>query len=121
MDTIKINLEKFRGLNSTLFTGRPQGEAVRKELKLNDLDKGTNKIIFVIPKGTSSFNPSFYLGMLFDSIKFLGEDKFDNTYSFEIVDENDEIKKVLKDNLNDGKRNAMNTILKKTGFKRFID
>ena len=34
METKRIDLFKYRGNNSSLFTGRPQGEAARKELKL---------------------------------------------------------------------------------------
>ncbi len=120
METKRIDLYKFRGQDSSLFTGRPQGESARKELNLDKNDKMGNKIVFVIPNETTSFNPSFYLGLLFDSIKYFGFDKFENYYTFEIADTNPEIKKVLFSNLEDGKRNALNTLLGKTGLSRFI-
>lgn len=121
MKTNRIDLLKFRGQDSSLFTGRPQGEAARSELKLDKSDKEGNKMILVIPNGTSSFNPSFYLGLLYESIKFFGFEKFENFYSFEITDEDPAIRKVLLSNLEDGKRNALNTILGKAGLGRFIN
>lgn len=120
MDPINIDLTKYRGVNSTLFTGRPQGEAARLELNLSKLDKEKEKIVLVIPKGTSSFNPSFFLGLLFDSVKELGIEKFEEKYSFNIVDDNPEIKKVIEENIADGKRNALNSILKKNNLSRFF-
>jgi hypothetical protein len=120
METKTIDLFKYRGKDSSLFTGRPQGELARLELNLEKNDKAGNKIIFIIPKETSSFNPSFYLGLLYESIKHFGFDKFEEYYTFEIADEDPAIKKVLQTNLNDGKRNALNTILGKTGLSRFI-
>lgn len=121
MTNREIDLLKYRGNKSTLFTGRPQGEAVREELNLNTIDKSTEHITFKIPKGTTSFNPSFYLGLLYESIKNMGIEKFDSKYSFIIEDENQYIIEVLKENLEDGKRNAINTLENKTGFKRFFN
>lgn len=121
METKRIDLLKYRGKESSLFTGRTQGEAVRNELDLDSNDKSSSKIIFIIPKGTSSFNPSFYLGLLYESIKHFGYDEFENYYIFEIADEDPVIKKVLQSNLNDGKRNALNSILGKTGLSRFFN
>jgi len=121
METKRIDLLKFRGNDSSLFTGRTQGEAARKELKLDSNDKIGQEIIFIIPDGTSSFNPSFYLGLLYDSIKYLGFDEFEKLYTFEIADDDPAIKKVLRTNLNDGKRNALNTILGKTSLSRFFN
>lgn len=121
MEAKRIDLLKYRGKASSLFTGRPQGEAARNELKLDNNDKSRQKIIFIIPKETSSFNPSFYLGLLYESIKYFGFDEFEKYYTFEIADEDPAIKKVLQTNLNDGKRNALNTILGKTGLSRFFN
>lgn len=117
-----IDLTKFRGNSSSLYTGRPQGEQTRAELGLNKLDsKKEIQIEFIIPKGTSSFNPSFYLGLLYESLKKLGISEFDKKYFFAIADENPEIQKVLTENLNDGRRNAINTLEGKTGFGRFLN
>jgi hypothetical protein len=116
----KIELLKYRGNASSLFTGRPQGEQAREELELDKIDKDkTVTVQFIIPSGTSSFNPSFYLGLLFNSIKTLGEN-FEKKYTFTIEDKNEDVQKVLQANLNDGKRNALNTISGKTGLGRFL-
>ena len=70
-----------RGISSTTFTGRPQGMQLRDTLKLDALDTDSNSYIIRIPEGTSSFNPSFYLGLFFPSIKKLkGIEGFKNKY-----------------------------------------
>ncbi len=120
MKTTKIELLKYRGQNSTLFTGRPQGEMARNELKLDEMDKEDGTINLVIPKGTTSFNPSFFLGLLYDSIKRLGLNNFTTKYIFIIEDDDEEIKKVINDNIEDGKRNALNSIDKKNIFDKFF-
>lgn len=120
METKKINLLKYRGNDSSLFTGRPQGEAAREELKLDENDKKKNQIIFTLPKGTSSINPSFYLGLLYESIKHFGIDLFEEYYKFEIEDTNEVTKGVLLENIADGKRNALNALTGKSGLGRFL-
>ncbi len=120
METRKIDLAKYRGQQSSLFTGRPQGELARQELNLSKNDIEKDKIVFIIPNGTSSINPSFYLGLLYESIKNLGFENFENFYTFEIADSNPEIKLVLQSNLEDGKRNALNTLQGKSGLGRFL-
>lgn len=121
MDILRIDLTKFRGNQSTLFTGRPQGEQAREVLNLDKLDSGQGVVVLVIPQGTTSFNPSFYLGLLYDSIKRLGISKFEVKYSFEIEDPNPSVIKVIRKNLEDGKRNAINTIENRTGLSRFLN
>lgn len=120
LNKIEIDLLKFRGGKSTIFTGRPQGRDVRKELKLSDLDrKDDTEIVFVIPEGTTSFNPSFYLGLLFDSYKYLGVDKFKDKYSFHILAKEESIKRVLQKNLEDASRNALNSLKSNNPFSSF--
>ncbi len=115
-----ISLLEYRGINSTLFTGRPQGKEVRGILKLNEIDLTDEKVTFLIPNGTTSFNPSFFLGLLFDSIKKLGVEMYEKKYIFKFEDENNEsIVKVLTNNLNDGKRYAKNEIEDNNSFNQF--
>lgn len=121
MDILEINLIKYRGDRSSLFTGRTQGEDARKDLALNQFDEDIEKqVIFIIPEGTTSFNPSFYLGLLYDSYKKLGIDNFSKKYSFRIESDDSSTIKVVQDNLNDGERNALNELNNKTGLWRFI-
>lgn len=111
METIKIDLNSYKSDKSSVFTGRPQGKSVREKLNLDKYDKDKNKnVVFTIPDNTSSFNPSFYLGLLFPSYEALGIDKFDEKYSFEILTDNDEITKVINSDLLDGKRSAINSM-----------
>lgn len=115
-----ISLAQFRGSKSTLFTGRPQGEEARKKLKLDELDKADVEVELLIPDDTTSFNPSFYLGLLFNSIKKLGVDNFLKKYHL-ILESNDlDTISVLKANLDDGLRNATNTIEQRTGLSKFF-
>lgn len=117
----KIDLTKFRGNNSSIFTGRPQGLIARGELKLDEIDKNNDvQITFTIPDSTTSFNPSFYLGLLYSSFEKLGVEKFDIKYKFEILAADPETVKVIQRNLDDGKRNAINELNKNTGLWQFI-
>lgn len=108
----QFDLSEFRGQKSTAFTGRPQGEQAREKLNLNALDSDGNarEIHLRIPSGTTSFNPSFYLGLLFESIKRLGVDQFQQRYKLDVEDQNPELKRILQNNINDGLRSALNTI-----------
>ena len=111
MEIKEINLLKYRGNKSTLFTGRPQGETARKELNLDSLDNKDNiQIKIIIPKGTTSFNPSFFLGMFNKSIKNLGIDKFNDKYIFYVEDTEDEMKNILLNNIEEGKQYAINSL-----------
>ena len=117
----KFDLSKYRGNGSSLFTGRPQGQAARADLKLDDLDKNEDlEVTFTIPEGTTSFNPSFYLGFLYNSYKNLGEDAFAEKYKFEVQSNDALTKKVIEQNLEDGNRNAINELNKKTGLRQFL-
>ncbi|MBL0327012.1 MAG: hypothetical protein IPP61_17925 [Cytophagaceae bacterium] len=118
MEIIKIDLSNYKSGKSTIFTGRPQGEAVREKLKLDSVDSNKDSIVvFSLPDDTTSFNPSFYLGLLFKSYQTLGVDSFDSKYSFEFVTKDDATKKVLISNLEDGKRYAVNSLNPVSSFK----
>jgi hypothetical protein len=120
MNSKRISLLKYRGDHSSLYTGRPQGLETRKELELDKNDNAKNQVTFIIPKGTTSFNPSFFLGLLFDSIRNLGIEDFDKYYNFEIEETEPSIIKVLKENLEDAKRNAKNALLYTSNTKRLL-
>ena len=120
MATNRIKIDKFRGKNSTTFTGRPQGKQARKELDLDKLDNSEDSYVIEIPTGTTSFNPSFFLGLFYDSIKKLTPEKFQNKYKIEILDEDKDLKEVLLANIEDGLRYAIGELDKKVGFHKFI-
>ena len=113
----RIELSAYKSANNTIYTGRPQGSAVRAKLFLEQFDKAEDtSVVFVIPENTTSFNPSFYLGLLFKSFEYLGLEEFDKKYNFEIQTDDEQTRKVLLENLDDGKRYAINSINPKAGF-----
>ena len=120
MEKIKIDLSKYRGDNSSLYTGRPQGSQVRKVLKLDEEDKLFREVIFTIPKGTTSFNPSFFLGLLFKSIETLGKDRFLKKYIIDYSSISTEYQGIIRDDISDGMRHALNAINNDTGFSSFL-
>ena len=114
-----IDLGNFKNVKSTLFTGRPQGKSVRQKLKLDELDKSDDIVYVNIPKGTSSINPSFFLGLFFPSIKKLGFEKFQEKYKIQIQETNPIIVRILKGHIEDAFRNAKNTLNKTNSFSIF--
>lgn len=79
--TRKIDLAKFGG---PTFIGRPNGEAARQKLSLDEIDANEDMVIEVdIPETTYSINSSFFLGLFGKSIRKAGsEEKFLNKYKF---------------------------------------
>lgn len=107
MKTIKLT-KAHRGPNSTMFTGRPQGYQVREELNLNQYDKDEEEYEVSIPEGTTSFNPSFYLGLFYESIRNLGGmDKFHEKYKITYEDKDPEVIDCLKEDIADNERQAL--------------
>lgn len=104
---------EHRGKNSTTFTGNSQGAQVRDELQLDQCDENGDDVEIVIPKDTTSFNPSFYLGLLYKSIVFYhGVDEFKKKYQFTFEDTDDELVELLKENIADNERQAQNEYLR---------
>ena len=62
------------------FAGREEGKMVREKLALTLKDYDEYRYEIIIPEDTTSFEPSFYLGLLFGSVKKLGWDKFAQKY-----------------------------------------
>lgn len=117
MDNQRIELRKYRGNNSTVFTGRPEGKLARKDLGLDQKDNDGVVYSVIIPKGTTSFNSSFFLGLFYDSIKTLGTiDKFYEKYVFEIEETDHEWNAILERNLSECRRKATNELNHTTGI-----
>lgn len=117
----ELPILKYRGGNkSSVYTGRPQGEQARQELHLDGLDKDNLPVIFIVPEGTTTITPSFFLGLLFDSIKSLGFENYKNKYSFGFENISNEIVKLLQENISEGERNALNTLKGKRGYAQFL-
>jgi hypothetical protein len=106
-----------RGISSTTFTGRPQGMQLRGTLNLDTLDLDNNKYIVRVPEGTTSFNPSFYLGLFFPSYKKLkGIEGFKAKYEIIFNEEDIILKTLLEILLKDCEREAQNEYYGKTGL-----
>lgn len=105
----KINLDKFKPEDSTTYTGRIEGSKARKDLHLSEFDKDEKvEVEFTFPEDTTSINPSFFLGLLYESFKNLGETKFLNKYKFKFENEVPEIIEALNENIQDALRTANN-------------
>ena len=119
---IEIKLTELqRGDKSTTFTGRPQGMTLRISINLDKLDKDNNNYVIVIPSRTTSFNPSFYLGLFFKSIKTLGGlNKFKVKYEIKFEEENSELRDLLMERSLDCEREADNEFLGVTGLDSII-
>lgn len=117
MDNRKLELLKYRGNNSTVFTGRPEGKLAREDLKLNEMDLDGLIYSVIIPKGTTAFNSSFFLGLFFDSIKALNSiEKFYEKYIFVIEEQDEEWIEILQRNLAECRRKATNEFNRSTGI-----
>jgi hypothetical protein len=115
----ELNLREYRPVSSFSFSGRPQGESVRKKLKLSEIDSNAEEVEIIIPSDTTSFNPSFFLGLLYESMEVLGIEKFNQKYKLKIESEDPERRKFINSNIEDGFRNASNSLNGRTGLSFF--
>lgn len=107
---MNIDLSDYK--EGTTYVGYDKGLNVRKLIKLDDVDNEEGRVVFTIPKLTTSFNPSFYIGLFLDSYKNLGLDKFNEKYGFDIQTST-KIRYILIKSLQDGERNCMAKIKNK--------
>ncbi|MCQ2076705.1 MAG: hypothetical protein MJZ20_06700 [Bacteroidaceae bacterium] len=117
---MKIELTKQHrgGSDSTTFSGRPEGEDVRKILDLDKRDKEEEIHQVVIPNDTTSFNPSFFLGLFYASVKFFNSvEKFRAKYQFDFSNfDNDELREYMKIDLEDNCQRCSDELNKITGL-----
>lgn len=113
---ITLTNEHRGGISSTSFSGRPEGSHVRQAFLLDEKDADDNEYIIDIPSGTSAFNPSFFLGLLFPSIKKLGIGKFVTKYKFGLDNLTPALKSLINDDIQEGLRNASNEMSLSTGL-----
>ena len=107
--TLKLTESHRGGVKSFSFSGRPNGIEVRKELNLDEKDKDHFTYKIELPSDTTSFNPSFYLGLFFDSIVTLkGIESFKEKYHIDIKSINKDFQTVIEENLQECSRKAYN-------------
>ena len=116
MKTIELLKERRGGKNSTSFAGRNEGKSVRDTLKLDILDKDAEKYIIHIPEDTTSFNPSFYLGLFYGSIEKLTWKGFISKYRFNLNNILEPLKSIISRNIEECERKAENEYNGLTGL-----
>lgn len=83
MTTVTIDLDDYRTPGVRVFAGRDRGNAVRLEVKLEELDMDPDVEVEVhVPEDISSVNTSFFLGLFGDSIRQIGPGRFREKYRF---------------------------------------
>lgn len=97
----KINMCNRRADGSKLYSGRPLGIDVRKDLELDAKDKDKGVYVFVFPEDTISINSSYFGGLFETSIMNLGREKFLAKYKFQYAN-GKELKDTLQRNINEG-------------------
>ena len=73
----------FGTLSGPVFTGRPRGEQLRRELHVDDMDARGDVVEVNIPESTYSISSSFILGLFGKSVVHFGSRQaFYNKYHF---------------------------------------
>lgn len=114
---IELTKSHRGGLKSTTFSGRTEGREVRKSLKIDEREDGADKVIIKLPNDTTSFNPSFFLGLLFNSVKKCGSiESFKKKYEFDLSEFPEELRAFITSDLEDSYQRCENELNKKTGI-----
>lgn len=96
-----VDMKDYIG-DKKIISGRKNGCKTRATLKLEELEKENDIIKIVIPMDVLSFNSSYFLGMLGESVrKFGSKEAFLNKYQFSCNE-------IVKININDGIMDALN-------------
>ena len=94
---------------------------LRVTLNLDSIDLDSDQYILRIPKGTTSINPSFYLGLFFPSYKKLkGVDGFKSKYEIVFNEDDIELRMLLEKYLEECERQAQNEYDGKTGLDSIL-
>ncbi len=114
---IVLKKEYRGGVKSTTFSGRAEGEEVRRELNLDTIDRQPNNVVVRLPNDTTSFNPSFFLGLFFKSIKCLKSvEAFKQKYSFDLSNFDEELRGYINDDITDCYIRCDNELKRKTAI-----
>ncbi len=82
MTTVTIDLEKYKTKGSKVFTGRERGQSIRADSKIDELVGSYDLVEILIPTDVMSINPSFLEEFLFNVVKKLGKEKFNEKIKF---------------------------------------
>jgi len=82
--TTTCDLDLFRTYpGAKVYSGRPRGEEVRRQLGLTKLDGVGGNAAIRIPGDTYTFNMSFFLGLCGESVVRYGPEEFKKHYTFD--------------------------------------
>lgn len=96
-----IDMKDYIG-SKKIISGRKNGSEIREKLKIKDLEDNNDIIKIIIPMDVLSFNSSYFLGMLGESVRRYGsKESFLKKYVFECNE-------IVKININDGIIDALN-------------
>lgn len=94
MNTQTINLNDFGG---PVFAGRPRGERIREELKLDRWDKESATVDVIIPDSTLGITASFIGGLFAKSVIAAGSrEAFFRRFRFNLPKSEDRDKLMMK-------------------------
>lgn len=77
-----IKLEDFRVKGAKVFTGRDRGAYVREQSKIDEIEKKSDKVKFVVPDNIYSINPSFFEELFENVVVKLGKERFFEKFEF---------------------------------------
>ena len=83
----KINLKPYTKGNNGFkaLLSEKEGRRVRFEHNMNKVDENDSVVMFLVPKEVYNITVEFYNGLLYDSYKTLGHDKFLDKYKWKIM------------------------------------
>lgn len=116
MKTINIDKSFRGGSKSTTFSGRKEGQEARKRMQLDELDNNNEPIVITIPEDTTSFNPSFFLGLFYPSVeKLKSVDAFKKKYILSLENLPEELKRYIQEDYDDCYNRCENELNNRTG------
>jgi len=110
---IQLTKEQRGNTKSTTFSGIAEGKEVRNVLNLDSVDSGNENVSITFPNDTTSFNPSFFLGLFFDSVKRCGSlDAFKIKFVINLSNFDKELKGYIEQDIEDCLRRCDNELNK---------
>lgn len=87
MNNLQILDFSAHKIEGPVYTGRDRGEALRENLKIEQLDSSADRVQVVIPSSTYTVSSSFFLGMFGPSVRKCGSiEKFNAKFHFSAPD-----------------------------------
>ena len=122
---IGATLAKYTTAKDTQDSARVAKWGVRISAAANsafktEYDKDDNSYIVSMPQDTTSFNPSFFLGLFFQSIKNLGIDEFQKKYIFSYDNLYESLRDVIRNNIDLSITRAKKDLSGMTGLDSYL-